>query len=52
MSGVQRDDRGAKFENPGVHAACFARPFVLVEGAKRILYFAFTTDPATAAKAR
>ncbi len=35
-----------------VLAEVHARPFVPVEGPKRILHFAFTTDPAAAAKAR
>jgi uncharacterized membrane-anchored protein len=35
-----------------VLAEVHARPFVPMEGAKRILHFAFMTDPAAAAKAR
>jgi uncharacterized membrane-anchored protein len=35
-----------------VLAEVHARPLVPMEGAKRILHFAFTTDPAAAAKAR
>lgn len=35
-----------------VLAEVHARPFVPMEGAKRILHFAFTTDPPAAAKAR
>jgi uncharacterized membrane-anchored protein len=35
-----------------VLAEVHARPFAAVEGAKRLLHFAFTTDPPAAAKAR